>query len=191
MSLQRRETNDRGGTPRRAEAWRAWRTWRRDERRTTGTSRYSASRAFGLVPFRARVSPRRSRPRRASLIHETPSFLSENTTNRVVKKRPIDGTRVRGCARRHDARAVPGCPFRAHDAKVRERRRSRRSLGRSASRSARSLARTGGSVSFRSSSASRSGRRQTTDGSFPRPARNGARNGPKREGVFPEETRED
>ena len=40
-------------------------------------------------------------------IHEThPSSLRARRTGLLIK-RPIDGTRVRGCARRHDARAVP------------------------------------------------------------------------------------
>lgn len=94
ISLQRRETNDHGGTPRRAEAWRAWRTWRRDEplvlAHRTRLASFHSVRAYRLGGH--------VRDARRS-IHETPSFLSEGTTNRVVKKTSDRrDTRQRVCA---------------------------------------------------------------------------------------------
>ena len=81
----------------------------------------------------------------------------------LLKKRPIDGTRARrGCARRHDARAVPGCPCRARDAKVRARRTSHASVGRPA------RCRTSRRVGF--GSASRSGARDEPTVRFQTPA---------------------
>ena len=121
-------------------------------------------------------------------IHETPSFLSEGTTNRVVNKtsdrrdtrqRVCASTRCACCSwmsvprsRREGTRASP-IPTLSRTIRVSLRAQPREN---------------GGSVFFRSSSASRSGSvdRQPTV-RFRAPARNG----PKREGVFPKETRED
>lgn len=80
-------------------------------------------------------------------IDETSSSLS--ATNGVVKNNVrIDGyASIRGCARRHDARAVPGCSFCARDAKVRAHHRTRH-VTRTTRVSLRAHPRAGGSVSF-------------------------------------------